>query len=43
MSGYLTDNIQENPKFFWSFIKKSRSDGAVGIPDLKIGGKLTSE
>jgi hypothetical protein len=43
VSGYLTDNIQENPKTFWSFIKKSKSDGSVGIPDLKIGGKLTGD
>lgn len=43
VSEFLSDNIQENSKSFWSYIKKSRSDGFVGIPDLKIGGKLTSD
>lgn len=43
MSEFLSDNIQENSKSFWSYIKKSRNDGFVGIPDLKIGGKLTSD
>lgn len=43
VSEFLSDNIQENSKSLWSYIKKSRSDGLVGIPDLKIGGKLTSD
>ena len=43
VSEFLSDNIQETSKSFWSYIKKSRSDGFVGIPDLKIGGKLTSD
>ena len=43
VSEFLSDNIQENSKSFWSYIKKSRNDGFVGIPDLKIGGKLTSD
>ena len=36
-------NIQENPKLFWSHIKRSNVDGNVGVPDLMVNGSLTSD
>ena len=43
VSGFLTESIQENPKSFWSYIKKTKSSDQVGIPDLNINGQLTSD
>ena len=43
VSGFLSDAIQENPKSFWSYIKKTKRCDQVGVPDLKVDGSLTSD
>ena len=42
ISDYLTSNIKDNPKAFWSFIKKTKSE-EVGIAALKVNGRVISD
>ena len=38
----LSEAFKENPKKFWTFIKKIRQE-EVGIPDLKVNNKIVSD
>ncbi|CAB4025778.1 Hypothetical predicted protein, partial [Paramuricea clavata] len=42
LSGYLTDTMQENPKAFWSYIKRLRQDNP-GVEDFKMDNELISD
>ena len=35
ISDHLANNIKDNPKTFWTFVKKTKSE-EVGISDLKV-------
>ncbi|XP_072051494.1 uncharacterized protein [Amphiura filiformis] len=42
IADHLSDNIKENPKAFWTFIKKTKSE-EVGISDLKVDNCVISD
>ena len=41
-TGYLTDTMQEDPKAFWSYIKRLRQDNP-GVEDFRIDNELISD
>ena len=42
MSEFLVQSINQNPKLFWSHIKKVRSD-KVGVVDVEVNGSMVYE
>ena len=38
-TGYLTDTMQENPKAFWSFIRRLQDN--PGVEDFRMNNELT--
>ena len=42
ISNHLASNIEDNPKAFWSFIKKTKCD-QVGISDLNVNNRIISD
>ena len=43
LSDFLDDSIKQNPKAFWSHIKKKLGKEGTDIPDLKVGNELFTE
>ena len=41
-TGYLTDTMQENPKAFWSYIKRLRQDN-LSVEDFRMDNQLISD
>ena len=42
ISDHLANNIKDNPKAFWTFVKKTKSE-EVGISDLKVNNSVISD
>ena len=42
ISDHLANNTKDNPKAFWTFVKKTKSE-EVGISDLKVNNSMISD
>ena len=42
INNFLGESIKENPKRFWTYVKKLNKDD-VGIPDFEINGDVISD